>query len=800
MIQAGFSLGFNEAIRLFRFEIGDIILILVFLLCALVLFYSIRGIIGAIKESSAIKLDAAALVTGDLMPLEKKKRIVRIKKRVSGLRLKLVSFTIALALAVDLMVSVPLYIIMTQSQRRTLIKGLLDRSTVLLEGLAANSRAYLSQENIESMIFLPSQMVSIPEALYVTITGYNPETLVFGDQVWASNDPNILRKIDSQQLHPGVSRITDVLSPFVYELSAELNEQAKERISGFPETIVRLREEASLLAGMTRSPDDSEIDFRLEEVLTTIQIMETRISDTLYRITSGIKSVPEYSLDNFVLSDNHRYLFYKPIMYRHGAEEDFFWGVVRLEVTINSILNEIDAQQQTLIRVNLLVGLAAQTIGAIGAFILSTIIIRPIRQLVKYVEVIRDTEDKARLSVADLKLKSHDELAVLGDTINEMTQGLVKAARAASDLSVGKEIQKKFLPLDLDKEGNKLSSGIEETGYLNIFGYYEGAKGVSGDYFDYQDLDGRYYAIIKCDVAGKGIPAAFIMIQVATMFLNFFRRWSPTTKGMQIEDMVYQINEFIENLAFEDRFAAFTFCLYDSHTGITRFCNAGDNIIHLFDASEQKVVNLTLPETPAAGVLANADVESKGGYRVQTITLDHGDMLLLYTDGIEEGMRKFRDSDFNEILCTVGPNDTRHENHGSGQGAEEIGSERVLDIINAVMNKQIYILHKWHNPEGDDKLLYFDFRTCKGSVEEVIMAMVSVEKMFRCYYYPKATENDRVQVDKIVDSFLKEHFLQYRDYCSFTREIPGKSSYMYYTNLMEDEQNDDLTILGIKRK
>jgi hypothetical protein len=129
-----------------------------------------------------------------------------------------------------------------------------------------------------------------------------------------------------------------------------------------------------------------------------------------------------------------------------------------------------------------------------------------------------------------------------------------------------------------------------------------------------------------------------------------------------------------------------------------------------------------------------------------------------------------------------------------------MGPDRVEGIINAVMNRQVYKLHKWHNPEGDDRELVFDFSSSQGRVEDVIMAMVSVEKMFRCYKDPKATEDDRVLVDKIVDAYLKEHFLQYRNYCSFTRENPADSAYMYYTHVKEDEQYDDLTILGIKRK
>jgi serine phosphatase RsbU (regulator of sigma subunit) len=110
---------------------------------------------------------------------------------------------------------------------------------------------------------------------------------------------------------------------------------------------------------------------------------------------------------------------------------------------------------------------------------------------------------------------------------------------------------------------------------VEFFGYYEGAKGVSGDYFDYLKLDDRYFAIIKCDVAGKGVPAALIMIEVATLFLNFFKHWKPTKEGMRIERVVYQINDFIESRGFKGRFAAFTLCLFDTDTGGSPFLQRG---------------------------------------------------------------------------------------------------------------------------------------------------------------------------------------------------------------------------------
>ena len=106
-----------------------------------------------------------------------------------------------------------------------------------------------------------------------------------------------------------------------------------------------------------------------------------------------------------------------------------------------------------------------------------------------------------------------------------MRVGLVKAAIANEDLIIGKEVQKMFIPLEKDSMGNKLSTGSEDNEHISFFGYYEGAKGVSGDYFDFMKVDDENYAVIKCDVSGKGVAASLIMVEVATIFLDYFRTW-----------------------------------------------------------------------------------------------------------------------------------------------------------------------------------------------------------------------------------------------------------------------------------
>ncbi|MDR0502109.1 MAG: SpoIIE family protein phosphatase [Treponema sp.] len=724
----------------------------------------------------------------------KMQKKTKVKKKGRGLRFKTASFTIALVLSVVIMISAPLYIIMTRAQQETRLNSLYDRSHVLLEGLASSAIAYMprGEQGLLELGFLPVQSAALAEADYVTITG-NVSGSIYYDHVLATNDPDILSKIDTEEFYPGVSRITDALSEKHEKIRADLDNAARERTGNLSQSISELaKEEQELRAGASDTR-------RLNDIHVTIRTLGVRITEILSQISGGIGSEPEFSINSVMKNGNMTFIFYRAVMYRQDADDNYFRGLIRLEVSVETIIDAINDEQLTLLATIGIVALAVIMIGIASALILSALIIRPLNKLLKHIEIIRDTEDKAKLEGAEIRITTNDEIAVLGGTINDMTRGLVKAALAASDLSIGKEIQKKFIPLETDSQGNKKTSGSRETDNLRFFGYYEGAKGVSGDYFDYKDLDGRYFAIIKCDVAGKGIPAALIMIQVATMFLNYFKQWKPDAKGMRIEKVVYQINDFIEALGFKSRFAAFTLCLLDSETGIVRLCSAGDNIVHLYDASESRVRAITLPAAPAAGVLPNYIIESAGGYSVQTITIDHGDMLLLYTDGIEEAKRKFRSSQFKEIKCKEGPSDTPHENHLSGQADEEMTPQRIEAIINAVMAREIYTLRKYHNPE-DGIELQFDFSSCLGQAEEVIMAMVSAEKIFRCYKKPDAGEESRVLVDKKVDEFLKEHFLQYGHYCAHTKEFPENETYMYYTGVNEDEQYDDLTILGIKRK
>jgi hypothetical protein len=778
------------------FDVPAFLTCLFVAVCLIMAAFTVRGIAVILNESKAIGAETLALLNAEPMPAEKRRQALLARRRVSGLRLKFASFILAIALVIVLMFSVPFFLVVSRTQRRTLMTGLFDRSVVLLDSLAWSAYLLLPSSDAVEIARLPRHIAPVPEARYVTITSFGTGTGGTADSgyVWASNDPDLLKKIDTTAFEAGVSRITDGITPALPEINARLNAAARESAGVLSERIGRLEREADRLL---LSAGDAESRHRLADIRFTVRELENRITDILDTIGDEVHSYPAFDVDRMSLSEGTNYILYKPVMFRQAEGDLYVGGGVRLEISNETVLAAIRVGQKGIMSIILFVAFGAAILGSAGAMLLSSLIIQPIYALVRHVERIRDTEDKAELEGLEIVIKTRDEMAILADTINEMLRGLVTAAKAAEDLSIGKEIQKKFIPLETDKDKNKLTYGSKTTQNAKFFGYYEGAKGVSGDYFDYQDIDGRYFAIIKCDVAGKGVPAALIMAQVATMFRNYFKTWKLSEDGTHIETLVYLINDFIETLGFKGRFAAFTLCLFDSEDGIVHFCNAGDNLVHWYDWSEKKLKTVVLPQSPAAGVLPNLLLESSNAYQVQTLALDHGDMLLLYTDGVEEAKRMFRDANYNEIVCANDdmPAGTPHGSHLVGQNSEVLGTERAESLIAAVMNNQQYILHKYHNPLGDVQY-HFDFSTCRGTVEEVIMAMVSVEKLFRMYYRTDAP-GERVLVDGKVNSFLRDYFIEYRKYCN-VRNHPENPMYVYYTGMSEDEQYDDLTLLGLR--
>ena len=815
-------------------DLEKLILVLVaaFLLLGIVL--SIRGLVLSVKDAVKIKNDVLRILKGDavkihrefigdIMTIEKNGKLKTALKVRFSLKFKLGLFTTVLLLFIVAGVALSIGIEMSRTQERILISGLKERVNVVMGNMASGIQTYLpdGREKLTELGSIVNQTDNFDEASYATIVSYqiDGEKLSDGsspmDYVWATNDKEISSKIDAPAFDAGNVRVKNF----------EMYDKISKRIESDAKNLLK--------ANQNLSSDEKFAELnKLSSLLTG--------------------SYPH--LDDDKLERSHtEYMFYWPVLYEQAGRENYLHALILLKVSTENLVSQVEKSNQLTFGIAVVAAAAASLIGLICAILLSSVIVNPIKRVVQHVKVITETSDKENLDGYKIRIKTHDELRTLGDSVNEMTEGLVKGARdeklakkeseraakareeaakaqaeeakaraETAEMNIvnldGQAVQKAFIPLLSD--GAEKSTAAQMSGDdIQVYGYYEGTDAVSGDYFDYKKLDERYYAFIKCDASGHGVPAALIMTIVATIFRRYFDSWDIKKQGTRLNSLLVDINDFIESLGLQGKFAAMIICLLDSKNGDLYMSNAGDNIVHYFDSSERKVKILTLHESPAAGPLPSFMVEMKGGYKVEKFSLKKNDILFLYTDGIEESTRYFRNSSGSVTECRETGLKTGeiHGTHKAGERSEQLGAKRVQDVVEAVLNRKKYVLKKYYSQNSGEKL-EFDFEKCDGTIKDAITALAAVEKVFRIYKKPESAgkvertelalngktksliqiSGDGVKIDRKIDAFLEKTFSRYDFYCKNKVDM-GEQNYVYYTGVSEDSQSDDLTLLAIER-
>ena len=785
-------------------------------------FGSSRLLAGAWAERLRLDRQAAFLFADTTDKWARRAGRAIMKTKGLSLTVKFAASILGLTLTVILMLAVTLGFFITENSQLTLGTALEQRTQVLLDGLATGARTYLPSANYTELGNLPQQTSAMGgEALYATITGPSSEKKAGLSYVYASNDPDIKAKIDTDSLQPGISVLKDDLEPVWAALQKDLDKQADAAVGELARQIDTLTTQARPLATKT----DAQSIALVRQYDQQISALKLQVITKLADIGGKARSLPAFDTHNLIGSKGKTYLFYQPFLYLTVGQPNYVRGLIRIAVSSERIEKQIADSRGQLIAVTVVVALIALVLGLAGAFLLSALTINPIRKLVAGVEKIRDTDDKAQLSDHVIDIGTRDELDDLASAINQMTQGLVSAAEANKDLLLGKATQKTFVPLDTDDKGRKMTTGFLDLPGAEIFGYYEGAKGVSGDYYDFRQLDNKdgdnpnspWYGFIKCDVSGKGIVGALIMFTVASVVVNFFRNWTAAkdAKNIQLTGLVANVNDLLESLRFQGRFAALNVGIVNVQTGKIRLCHAGDNVVHVWRGRKGAFETTTLPGAPATGQIA--DFMARSLYKHHDLTLESGDTLLFYTDGIEESQSKFRDENYNVIAFTdpddpstraepatgLIDNEPLHEpatpaDPRRGTPASE-GNERINAIIDAFYSRSMYKLVKKY-PANPDETFTFDFSGAEGTAREAVTALISIDRIFRLVADPKAGADDRIKLDVIQNAFLERHFVEYGKYFHDPKPDPEFAEYVWFDHLKEDDQFDDLTLLAIRKK
>lgn len=222
-------------------------------------------------------------------------------------------------------------------------------------------------------------------------------------------------------------------------------------------------------------------------------------------------------------------------------------------------------------------------------------------------------------------LYSLANLAVISIQKTYFLEERIEKERLEEEVSIARNIQMGLLP-----------DPIPEINGLDLSAVNISSSQVGGDYFDIVETPDGNHIIAIADVTGKGIPAALLMANLQSMLHVL----------LPVEITLSEATERINNLIFRntpsDKFITFFWAKYLSEQRLFRYVNAGHNPPLLLRAGEESFVELS-----EGGLLLGA-MESMMPYEQTDIQLNPGDLVLSYTDGVNEAMNPAGDEEYGE--------------------------------------------------------------------------------------------------------------------------------------------------------
>lgn len=213
-----------------------------------------------------------------------------------------------------------------------------------------------------------------------------------------------------------------------------------------------------------------------------------------------------------------------------------------------------------------------------------------------------------------------DEFEYQPDSTPAHIKRITERERMSRELEIAHQVQMSLLP----------KSSPEVAG-CDIAGICIPAKEVGGDYYDFIAMSNDQIGIVIGDVSGKGVPAAIYMTLTKGVFQsNAEVSTSPREVLVKVNHLMYRT---IERGAFVSMFYA----VLDMASLTMRFARAGHNPA-LYYHSDGKNSSMLEPGGIALGLDSGeifGDV-----IREQEIPLQHGDIMVFYTDGFTEAMNR----------------------------------------------------------------------------------------------------------------------------------------------------------------
>jgi serine phosphatase RsbU (regulator of sigma subunit)/predicted ester cyclase len=193
-----------------------------------------------------------------------------------------------------------------------------------------------------------------------------------------------------------------------------------------------------------------------------------------------------------------------------------------------------------------------------------------------------------------------------------LEQEMRERERIEQELRVARSIQHASLPKEVP--------GLEGW---QISPYYQPAREVGGDFYDFHLLSEGRLGVVVGDATGKGVPAALVMSTTCGMLQLAARALDSPSPG----EVLAQVNETLVARIPSNMFVTCFYAILDPKRGHLVYANAGHDLPYLQHGGEAK-------ELRARGMPLGLMPASS--YEEKEIVLDAGQSVLFYSDGLVE--------------------------------------------------------------------------------------------------------------------------------------------------------------------
>lgn len=203
-------------------------------------------------------------------------------------------------------------------------------------------------------------------------------------------------------------------------------------------------------------------------------------------------------------------------------------------------------------------------------------------------------------------------IAVVND---QLYKEAAERNRLEQELDVARQIQASFIP-----------PGNPDIPRCSVASFWQAARQVSGDFYDFLELPNGRWGIVVADVADKGVPAALFMALSRTILRTIaFSRYEP-------DQALERTNRIIWNDTTSDLFVTAFYALWDPQSETLIYGNAGHNPPLLLRQNGEHM--LLEGDGIALGVLEQVSIAQRA------VRLRAEDTVLFYTDGVTEAMNE----------------------------------------------------------------------------------------------------------------------------------------------------------------